>query len=328
MKQRTDRRDFLKRSLLASAALSSYGLLASVSRSAIAGEPYAKLERTDSPKNIIVLGAGLAGLAAAYELTNAGHNVNVLEARSRPGGRAYTMRDRFSDGLFAEAGPVYVVDQDLYTRHYMEVLDVPLESLTSHQMATPQEEGSFYFLRGKRVRTKAGEMTQWPIELTAEEEKLGLPGMRAKYVLPLYDEIGDAESLDWPPPALKKYDEMTYVEFLRSQGASPGAIEILGLNYLNMNGDGIGKTSALYLLRDGARSETLKDWYLIQGGTDNLPKAFAAQLKDQIRYGAPAIGIDQDAREVRITFLEAGTPQTMSADYVVSTISIVRYEAP
>jgi monoamine oxidase len=327
MKQGTDRRDFIKQSLLASAALSTYGLLASASQSAVVGEPYAKLERTSSPRNIIVLGAGLAGLATAYELTNAGHHVTILEARTRPGGRAYTMRDRFSDGLYAEAGPVYVVDWDLYTRHYMEVMNVPLQSLSSHTMATPQEEGSFYFLKGKRVRSVAGKMTQWPIDLTAEEEKLGLLGIRQKYVIPLYKEIGDIESLDWPPPALKKYDEMTYAEFLRKQGASEGAIELLGLNYLNMNGDGIHKTSALYLLRDGARSETIKDWYVIKDGTDNLPKALAAHLKGRIRYGVPAIGIEQDQQQVSVTFLEAGTPQKMSADYVVSTIpySVLRH---
>ena len=285
------------------------------------------LPRADSPRKVIILGAGLSGLAAAYELTNAGHDVNVLEARNRPGGRAYTMRDRFADGLYAEAGAVYVVDWDLYTRHYAELLNVSLESLASHVMATPQEEGAFYFIRGERVYSKADAMTQWPIELTAKEKKLGLPGIRQKYVTPMFKEMGDVESPNWPPPALKKYDQITYAEFLHKQGASPGAIELLGLNYLNMNGDGIDKASALYLLRDGARSETIKDWYLIKGGTDHLPKAFAARLKERIRYGVPAIGIEQDERQVRAVFLEAGTPQTMSADYLICTIplSVMRH---
>ena len=285
------------------------------------------LPRADSPRKVIIVGAGLAGLAAAFELTNAGHDVTVLEARSRPGGRAYTMRDRFADGLYAEAGPVYVVDWDLHTRYYAELFNVPLDSLASHVMATPQEEGAFYFLRGKRVYSKAGELTQWPIELTAKEKKLGLLGIRQKYVIPMYKEMGDVESPDWPPPELKKYDQMTYTEFLRKQGASPGAIALLGLNYLNMNGDGIDKTSALYILRDGARSETIKDWYIIKGGTDHLPKAFAARLKEKIRYGVPVIGIEQDQQQVRAVFLEAGTPQEMTADYLISAIplSVMRH---
>lgn len=57
----------------------------------------------DEPKRVIVLGAGIAGLVAAYELTRAGHQPIVLEARGRVGGRIATVRD-FAPGLYAEAG--------------------------------------------------------------------------------------------------------------------------------------------------------------------------------------------------------------------------------
>ena len=50
-------------------------------------------------KRIIVIGAGLAGLSCAYELDQAGYNVMLIEARSRPGGRVSTYRDLFSDNL-------------------------------------------------------------------------------------------------------------------------------------------------------------------------------------------------------------------------------------
>src|SRR6185503_12773310 len=55
-----------------------------------------------SSRQVLVLGAGLAGLAAAYELKKAGYAVTVLEARTRPGGRVLTWRDPFADGLYAE----------------------------------------------------------------------------------------------------------------------------------------------------------------------------------------------------------------------------------
>ncbi len=92
-----NRRDFLKQSALAAAALSAspVGTLA-------AGQ--GALERRGPPKKVIIIGAGLAGLAAAYELTQAGHDVTILEAQTRPGGRVHTLRDNFAEGLYAEAG--------------------------------------------------------------------------------------------------------------------------------------------------------------------------------------------------------------------------------
>lgn len=58
---------------------------------------------------VLVLGAGLAGLAAARALMQAGVAVSVLGARERPGGRVLTLRARLADGLFVEAGARYVL---------------------------------------------------------------------------------------------------------------------------------------------------------------------------------------------------------------------------
>jgi monoamine oxidase len=57
---------------------------------------------------VIVVGAGLSGLVAAYELVRAGHDVRVLEARDAAGGRAQTLREPFDDGLIAESGPARI----------------------------------------------------------------------------------------------------------------------------------------------------------------------------------------------------------------------------
>ncbi len=51
--------------------------------------------------DVIVVGAGLAGLTAAYELQRAGRHVVVLEARERLGGRVFTLRDEFAEGQYA-----------------------------------------------------------------------------------------------------------------------------------------------------------------------------------------------------------------------------------
>src|SRR4051812_36173344 len=54
--------------------------------------------------SVIVAGAGLAGLAAARDLVALGATVTVLEARSRVGGRVWTIRDGFAERQHAEAG--------------------------------------------------------------------------------------------------------------------------------------------------------------------------------------------------------------------------------
>ncbi len=77
---------------------------------------------TEDPVDVIVVGAGLSGLVAAYELVRAGHDVRVLEASNKIGGRAQTLREPFDDGLIAETGPARIPpDHDLtlgYIDHF------------------------------------------------------------------------------------------------------------------------------------------------------------------------------------------------------------------
>ncbi len=70
--------------------------------------PREGLEPRPGPgKRIIVIGAGMAGLVAAFELARQGHDPLVLEAQNRVGGRVYTLRD-FAPGLYAEAGAMRI----------------------------------------------------------------------------------------------------------------------------------------------------------------------------------------------------------------------------
>src|SRR5690349_14488497 len=53
---------------------------------------------------VTILGAGLAGLSAGWELKSAGHEVAILEAQTHCGGRVHTIREGLSDDIYAEAG--------------------------------------------------------------------------------------------------------------------------------------------------------------------------------------------------------------------------------
>jgi len=85
------------------------------------------LSGTQPSKRVIIVGAGLSGLVAGYELTRAGHDVTILEARNRVGGRVFTLRTPFSDGHFADAGAARIPpDHDMtigYADHFGLTLD-------------------------------------------------------------------------------------------------------------------------------------------------------------------------------------------------------------
>ena len=78
-------------------------------------------------KRVVVLGGGLAGLSAAYELQQRGYSVTVLEGRDRLGGRVWTKRDGFEDGQYAEIGAVRIPDVHDRTLAYCKDLGLTLD---------------------------------------------------------------------------------------------------------------------------------------------------------------------------------------------------------
>ena len=132
------RRQFLRRSALAVAA-------ASLNHSSVRA-----IVLSGPAKKVLILGAGMAGLVAGYELTKLGHDVTVLEARTRPGGRVHTLREPFSDGLYAEAGAARIPDNHDLTLKYVKEFSLPLEP--------------FYPKRLSAVRFDRGSREEVPID--------------------------------------------------------------------------------------------------------------------------------------------------------------------
>jgi monoamine oxidase len=92
-------------------------------------------------KKVLILGAGMAGLVAAYELTQLGHDITILEARTRPGGRVHTLREPFSDGLYAEAGAARIPDHHDLTLKYVRLLSLPLEPMYPSRLSALRFDG-------------------------------------------------------------------------------------------------------------------------------------------------------------------------------------------
>jgi monoamine oxidase len=64
----------------------------------------------------------------------------------------------------------------------------------------------------------------------------------------------------------------------------------------------------------------MKKGYKIRGGSDLLPRAFAARLSDRILYGAPVVRIEHDRKQVRAVYLQSGAHASLAADYLVCAV--------
>jgi monoamine oxidase len=289
-----DRRGFLRTT---GAALAS-GLFPSQSSLAVQSA-----ERT----RVLVVGAGLAGLAAAYELGKAGFGVTVLEARSRPGGRVRTYRDPFADGLYAEMGAEYVDATDEYDHLYCK--EFGLKVLTAKLY-----DG--IFVRGRKIAMKA--LKEGNATLPFEGTKKGqLFGQEAQYIKRLTAMVKDRES---PPTEIEKLDNRSVVELLLEEGAPRDIIALY--TYLNATESTARphQMSAYGLVMSGVHQGGFNedvDEGRILGGNDQLPKAFARALSDKILYRRPVRRIVHDANGAEVWFEEGGSLQSMRAPKLV-----------
>lgn len=297
-----------RREFVARASLGAAALVAGCGRSDHVDE------RTPGPARVVVAGAGLAGLAAALELVRRGHTVTVLEARDRPGGRVHTLRGGWSDGLYAEAGAVFVPAHHYHTVEYARELGVALVPAGARRGV-----GERYFVGGRSVTVGAGERPDWPVGLRADEAGLPPGALLARYLDPVLDRIGDPAHPAWPGEAALDLDGVSLADLLRRQGASPAAIGLMRLGYLDEWGDGVEACSALSLLRDRAllgRGEVFR----VEGGTDRLPRALAARLEPRIRYGAAVRSIEQGPSGVRVGYERGGARESVAGDFLVCAL--------
>jgi monoamine oxidase len=305
MPHRASRRRFLKGTAVAVAGLATRAIWSPPLRA-----------QTLSSESVIVVGAGLAGLAAAQRLRASGRRVTVLEARATPGGRVRTIRGSFDNGLYGEAGAARISETHTFVLDRANELGLILAPFTSSTGA------ALFVLQGKRYRVGSSKELQGaPLDLHPHERGLTPSALLKHY-------IGDAlADLSEPDPDAahyarwKSYDRQTWPAWLHARGASEDAVGLMTL------GSDPKELSALYLLRQIALHRGSRRYHTIRGGMDLLPQGIAAGLGDSIKYNVAVVGIDHGPVNVSVSYNENGRTGTMTADRLVLAVpfSVLRH---
>ena len=246
-------------------------------------------------KSVLVAGAGLAGLAAAWQLRLWGCEVTVLEARDRIGGRVWTVRDGFAAGQHVEAG-ADLIDQGQDTilrlvQHFgLETVRILKGGFAAYRL---DDQG-----RRRLTRSAGG----W------DEMERRLAGEIAAY------RLADRR---WAGPIAAAIARRSVAAWLDEIGAGPALRSVA----TSMRGFFVADPDQLSLLalvdqfsHDG--SAPRGGLYRIRGGNDRLATALAADVP--LRLGHVVRAVRQAARKLRVGWQDAlGRSGESSADFVV-----------
>ncbi len=290
-------------------------------------------------KSIVIIGGGIAGLTAAYELGKAGYEVTVLEARNRPGGRNWTIRGgtvekdlkgitqtaKFSHGEYMNAGPARIPQHHI-TLDYCRELGVPIEAFAN------QNADAYLYREGRTA------LSNTPVRHRAA--KADMYG----YVSELLAKATDQGSLD---SYLTAADKEALIEFLRDFGdlgkKVPGddgaSFKYTGTDrrgYRIPPGAGLEEGTPLppYPLSDVLASgvgnyfsfefgwDQAMMMFQPVGGMDRIPYAFEKAIgREKISYGTRVVKMSNTGSGVTVDYLNPdGQPRRVEADFAICTL--------
>ena len=262
-------------------------------------------------KRVLIVGAGMAGLVAAYELTRAGHDPVVLEAQDRVGGRVQTIRDPFAPGLYAEAGAMRIPKAHSLTMAYVEGLGLTTSPFT---MGNSQ---AYYYLGGRQMRIAEAEEDPGLLGFDVAEHEAGktIAQLWADALAPLVKTLEADGDAAWPD-LIAQHDQYSVREFLQTHRWSEGAIELFGLLW---NQEALLNSSFLELLREEV-GNFYTNMVQIDGGMDRLPQALASALGERVRLQTKMVAIDQTPDEVILHCQTPAGRTQIHGDYAILTV--------
>jgi len=284
-----------RRRFLANAALAAFGL-----------PLYAQVKAAKPTHSCIVVGAGFAGLAAAYRLTAAGWNVTVLEARNRTGGRAWSYRFPQAPELVCEMGGEWIGKDHPRILALAEELNVPLEPHAYRVWLLQHEElhapGSWNFSAESQAAWKRF-MDKY--KSSTEQERRRLDD---------YDWwtwLGKIGITDGDRRIREIMDSTDYGESIRQVSAYVAADEYVDTDYINPN------------------STDEMDFH-VRGGNSVLIDAIAARLAPgALHLNSPVKSITERAGRVTVaTANERFTSDSCIFTAPASVLNSIQFDPP
>lgn len=232
------------------------------------------IAQTPAPSPILVVGAGIAGLTAAYRLQQAGVPVDIVEARHRVGGRMRSLPNAAGTPIRVEMGGEFISTSDTNLRNLAAELGFNLIDLHAHFQGLVPES---YFFEGRPipmveiVREFAPAAEQIAADLAAIENF-------------------ESYAVDDEPTA--RLDNISLAEYLESLPTTPMMRKLLEVAYVLWEGVDADRQSSINLLYNiGAEPEEFAlygeydERYQIDGGSDQITFKLAELLANSIETG-------------------------------------------
>ena len=291
--------------------------------------------------SVLILGAGIAGMVAAYELRKAGYRVQVLEYNSRAGGRNWSLRGgdryvelggfaqecRFDPGLYINPGPWRLSHHHRGMLHYCKLLGVALEPFIQTNYQAYLHSSRAFGGVPQRYRTVKADYQGHVAELLAKATRTKAldDAVSAEDQERLLESLKEWGALDRGYRYVKGPDSSEVRGFEKGPGGGLSGRPVYSEPVQLPDLLGSGLWQGMLLAENYDMQMTM---FQPVGGMGNVGQAFARELGSLIRYNAKVIDIAQDERGVSVTFEDTSraghsmTRQTAQADWCVCTIPL------